>query len=79
MLPADWRNIVEPPPVTASQWSDKVLLVDPEGKQWVDCLFYDGAGKPLLWLSRRQDATHWLPLPVPPIRKVKKKIKILGR
>ena len=67
LLCADWRNIKDVPPMTPTQWSEDVLLVDTKGKQWVDTLFYDRNNKPLFWLSRRTDATHWLPLPVPPI------------
>ena len=69
LLCADWRSLKDSKtPMTPTQWSKDVLLVNAEGKQWVDTLFYStGEPIPLFWLSRRTDATHWLPLPVPPI------------
>jgi len=68
LLSADWRNLKSDVPLmTPTQWSKDVLLINKEGKQWVDSLFYDEDGKVRFWLSRRTDATHWMPLPVPPI------------
>jgi hypothetical protein len=64
----NWRKLKDSVPImTPTQWSEDVLLVDEEGKQWIDTLFYDTGGKPLFWLSRRTDATHWMPLPFSPV------------